>query len=147
MSDTRLNTLSAPLKKARRRVGRGIGSQLGKTAGRGHKGQRARAGARRSGTFEGGQMPLNRRVPKRGFKSRLARRTVQVRLSDLQRLPADHIDLALLRKASVLSNGMTRARIFNSGRLARAVTVSGIPVSKGARQAIEAAGGQVIDKR
>lgn len=140
---TKLNTLRGAPKKARRRVGRGIGSNLGKTAGRGHKGQRARSGARRDGVFEGGQMPLNRRVPKRGFNSRLARVTQQVRLSTIQRLGADDITLDVLRARGVLSNGILRARIFNSGKLERAVTVSGIPVSKGAREAIVAAGGKV----
>lgn len=139
----RLNTLPAPAKKSGKRVGRGIGSNLGKTAGRGHKGQRARAGARRDGVFEGGQMPLNRRVPKRGFNSRLARTTRQVRLSDIERLDAADITLAALRENGLLGNGALRARIFNSGKITRAVTVSGIPVSKGARAAIEAAGGKV----
>lgn len=143
MDRLQLNSLPAPAKKSPRRVGRGIGSNYGKTAGRGHKGQRARAGARRDGVFEGGQMPLNRRVPKRGFNSALARVTVEVRLSDIQRLDADDITPALLREKGVLTNGMRRARIFNSGEIKRAVTVSGIPVSKGARAAIEAAGGKI----
>ena len=143
MENLRLNSLPAPAKKAARRVGRGIGSNYGKTAGRGHKGQRARAGARRDGVFEGGQMPLNRRVPKRGFNSALARVTVNVRLSDIQRLDATDITPALLREKGVMANGILRARIFNSGEIKRAVTVSGIPVSKGARAAIEAAGGKV----
>ena len=139
----RLNTLSAPPKQKARRVGRGIGSHLGKTAGRGHKGQRARSGARRSGIFEGGQMPLNRRVPKRGFNSRLARVTVQVRLSQIESLAAEEVTLAVLRESGLLGNGMKRARIFNSGTLTRKVTIRGIPVSKGARSAIEAAGGSI----
>lgn len=139
----RLNTLSAPPKQKARRVGRGIGSHLGKTAGRGHKGQRARAGARRSGIFEGGQMPLNRRVPKRGFNSRLARVTTQVRLSQIESLTAEEITPAVLRESGLMGNGIKRARIFNSGTLTRKVTIRGIPVSKGARSVIEAAGGTI----
>lgn len=141
---TRLNTLRAPHKQAARRVGRGIGSNYGKTAGRGHKGQRARSGARRDGVFEGGQMPLNRRVPKRGFNSRLARCTAQLRLTDVNRIKSDTIDLAVLRELGVLGNGMKRARIFCSGKVARAVTIGAdVKVTRGARVAIEAVGGSV----
>ena len=145
MADSlRLNTLQAPAKKAARRVGRGIGSNFGKTAGRGHKGQRARSGGRRDGIFEGGQMPLHRRVPKRGFNSRLARVTVEVRLSEIERLDANDITIDVLREKGILSNGMKRARIFNSGNIKRAVTISGIATSKGARAAIESAGGKIV---
>lgn len=141
----RVNTLSAPAKKAPRRVGRGMGSHLGKTAGRGHKGQRARAGGRRSRIFEGGQMPLNRRVPKRGFNSRLARITANLRLSDIEGIQSEEITLAVLKESGLLTNGIKRARIYQSGKISRAVTIRGIPITKGARAAVEAAGGKVVE--
>lgn len=144
MTDTiRLNTLTPPPRKNRKRVGRGIGSGSGKTAGRGHKGQRARSGGRRDGGFEGGQMPLHRRVPKRGFSSRLARSTKEVRLSVLQQLGEDVVSLKTLHDKGILNSRMKRAKIFKSGGIERAITVSGIPVTRGARAEIEAAGGKV----
>jgi len=132
-------------KKARRRVGRGIGSGLGKTAGRGHKGQKSRAGGFHKVGFEGGQMPLYRRLPKRGFTS-LSRRYVEVvRLADLQRLGIEEIDLAVLKQAGVVSSLALDARVVKTGELSRKVTVRGIGVTKGAKAAIEAAGGSVAE--
>ena len=141
----RLNTLKpAPgSKPARKRVGRGIGSGLGKTAGRGHKGQKARAGGFHKVGFEGGQMPLQRRLPKVGFRSRLGRVTAEVRLSELAKVQGDVVDLEALYYARVLPMTMTRAKIILSGSIERAVTVRGLGVTKGARAAIEAAGGTV----
>ena len=143
----RLNNLKpAPgSKSARHRVGRGIGSGWGKTAGRGHKGQKARAGGFHKVGFEGGQMPLHRRLPKRGFTS-LSRRYVEVvRLHELQKLGADEIDLMVLKQAGVVSALAIDARVIKSGELSRKVSVRGIGVTKGARAAIEAAGGTVIE--
>ena len=143
-----LNTLkpAAGSKKARRRVGRGIGSGLGKTAGRGHKGQKSRAGGFHKVGFEGGQMPLHRRLPKRGFTS-LSRRYVEVvRLSDLQRLAIDEIDLMVLKQAGVVSALAQDARVIKSGELSRKVSVRGIGVTKGARAAIEGAGGSIAEQ-
>ncbi|MEY3007048.1 MAG: hypothetical protein RI942_1390 [Pseudomonadota bacterium] len=148
MSDVmRLNTLS-PAEGSRsnaKRVGRGIGSGLGKTAGRGHKGQKARSGGRVRPGFEGGQMPLQKRLPKYGFKSRVGMKTAEVRLSDLGRIEADLIDLDALKAADLVRNDMLRARVFLAGGIDRAVTVKGLAVSKGARAAIEQAGGKVED--
>ncbi|OFZ96581.1 MAG: 50S ribosomal protein L15 [Betaproteobacteria bacterium RIFCSPLOWO2_02_67_12] len=141
----RLNTLKpAPgAKHARHRVGRGVGSGWGKTAGLGHKGQRARAGGYHKVGFEGGQMPLHRRLPKRGFTS-LGRDTyAEIRLSDLQRMKASEIDLAALKAEGVVSRLILTAKVILSGKLARAVTLKGVKATKGARAAIEAAGGKV----
>ena len=141
----RLNSLkpAAGAKSAGHRVGRGIGSGWGKTAGRGHKGQKSRAGGFHKVGFEGGQMPLHRRLPKRGFTS-LARRYVEtVRLHDLQRLGADQVDLMVLKQAGVVSKLARDARVVKSGALARKVLVRGIGVTAGAKAAIEAAGGSV----
>jgi len=141
----RLNDLKpAPgSKSARHRVGRGIGSGWGKTAGRGHKGQKSRAGGFHKVGFEGGQMPLHRRLPKRGFTS-LSRRFVEVvRLHELQKLGADEIDLMVLKQAGVVSSLAIDARVINSGELSRKISVRGIGVTKGAKAAIEAAGGSV----
>ena len=143
----RLNHLkpAAGSRTARHRVGRGIGSGWGKTAGRGHKGQKSRAGGFHKVGFEGGQMPLYRRLPKRGFTS-LARKFVEmVRLSDLERLGLDEIDLAVLKQAGVVSALALDARVVKTGDLKRKVTVRGIGVTKGARAAIEAAGGSVAE--
>jgi len=143
----RLNHLkpAAGSKSARHRVGRGIGSGWGKTAGRGHKGQKSRAGGFHKVGFEGGQMPLYRRLPKRGFTS-LARKFVEmVRLSDLERLGLDEIDLAVLKQAGVVSALALDARVVKTGELKRKVTVRGIGVTKGAKAAIEAAGGTVAE--
>jgi large subunit ribosomal protein L15 len=143
----RLNNLkpAAGSKSARHRVGRGIGSGWGKTAGRGHKGQKSRAGGFHKVGFEGGQMPLYRRLPKRGFTS-LSRRYVEVvRLADLQRLGVDEIDLAVLKQAGIVSSLALDARVVKTGELSRKVTVRGIGVTKGAKAVIEAAGGSVAE--
>ena len=139
----RLNNLkpAAGSKSANHRVGRGIGSGWGKTAGRGHKGQKSRAGGFHKVGFEGGQMPLHRRLPKRGFTSLTRRYVDVVRLSDLQRLAIDEIDLMVLKQAGVVSALALDARVIMSGELSRKVSVRGIGVTKGARAAIEAAGG------
>jgi large subunit ribosomal protein L15 len=146
MSDVmRLNTLSpAPgSKKNAKRVGRGIGSGNGKTAGRGHKGQKSRTGGTVRPGFEGGQMPLQKRLPKYGFTSRIARTTAQVRLGELNALAAEVVDLDALKKADLVKDNVTRARVFLSGEIGKAVTVKGLGVTKGAREAIEKAGGKV----
>jgi large subunit ribosomal protein L15 len=140
-----LNTLSpAPgSKKDAKRVGRGIGSGSGKTAGRGHKGQKARSGGSVRPGFEGGQMPLQKRLPKFGFSSRISRTTAQIRLSELNAVEGDVIDLAALKNADLINNNIARVRVFLSGELGRAVSLKGIAVTKGAREAIEKAGGKV----
>jgi large subunit ribosomal protein L15 len=130
-------------KKDRKRVGRGIGSGLGKTGGRGHKGQKARAGGFHKIGFEGGQMPLQRRLPKRGFASRTARYNDEVALYELQVMKADVIDLAALKAENVIGHETRKVKIINTGELKRAVTVRGLGVTKGAAAAIEAAGGKV----
>jgi large subunit ribosomal protein L15 len=130
-------------KHAGKRVGRGIGSGLGKTAGRGHKGQKSRSGGFHKVGFEGGQMPLQRRLPKRGFRSMTANDTAQVRLSDLQRMQGDEIDLLGLKAAGVVPELAIGAKVFLSGELTRKVTLKGIGATKGAKAAIEAAGGSV----
>jgi large subunit ribosomal protein L15 len=132
-------------RRARRRVGRGIGSGLGKTAGRGHKGQKARSGGYHKLGFEGGQMPLQRRLPKRGFVSPTRDATPEIRLSDIQKMSAESIDLAALKAAGVVPEGALGAKLILSGKLTRKVTVKGIGVSKGARAAVEAAGGSLVD--
>jgi large subunit ribosomal protein L15 len=129
---------------AKRRVGRGIGSGLGKTAGRGHKGQKSRAGGFHKVGFEGGQMPLQRRLPKRGFVSLTAARNVEVRLSELQKMPVDEIDLLTLKQAGVVPGDALSAKVILSGELKRKVTLKGIGATKGAKAAIEAAGGSVV---
>ena len=140
-----LNTIQPAdgAKKARRRVGRGIGSGLGKTAGRGHKGQKSRAGGYHKVGFEGGQMPLQRRLPKRGFKSLSAGLTAEVRLSDLERLEAGEIDLLTLKAAGVVHQLATGAKVILSGVLSKKVSLKGVAATKGAKAAIEAAGGSV----
>lgn len=132
-------------RKEKRRVGRGAGSGLGKTAGKGHKGQKARAGGSVPAWFEGGQLPLQMRVPKFGFRSRVGLSTAEVRLGEVARVDGDVVDLESLKKANVLKRSVKRARIMLSGSIERAVTVKGIKVTKGARAAIEAAGGKVED--
>jgi len=141
----RLNSLSpAPgARKAAKRVGRGIGSGDGKTAGRGHKGQKSRSGGKVRPGFEGGQMPLQKRLPKYGFTSRVARTTAQVRVGELSRVDAEVIDLAALKAADLVKDNVLRARVFLSGELTKAVTVKGLAVTKGAREAIEKAGGKI----
>ncbi|MFT0545398.1 50S ribosomal protein L15 [Allopusillimonas ginsengisoli] len=145
MSETQLNTLSPAegSKRARRRVGRGIGSGFGKTAGRGHKGQKSRTGGFHKVGFEGGQMPLQRRLPKRGFTSLTKRLTAQVRLSDLQALPVDEIDVQVLKQAGIVGQSVRYAKVIKSGDLSRKVTLKGIAATAGARVAIEAAGGSL----
>ena len=146
MSDTmRLNTLRpAPgSRKAAKRVGRGIGSGMGKTAGRGHKGQKSRAGGTVAPGFEGGQMPLQKRLPKYGFTSRIARTTAQVRLGELNKVTGNVIDVQALKDANVIRDDVRRVRVFLRGELGRAVTLKGVAASKGAREAIERAGGSV----
>ena len=132
-------------KHAAKRVGRGIGSGLGKTAGRGHKGQKSRAGGFHKVGFEGGQMPLQRRLPKRGFVSLTASRNVEVRLSELQKLPVDEIDLLVLKQAGVVPGDALSAKVILSGEISRKVSLKGVGATKGARAAIEAAGGSVAD--
>jgi len=141
----RLNSLSpAPgSRKNTKRVGRGIGSGVGKTAGRGHKGQKSRTGGSVRPGFEGGQMPLQKRLPKYGFSSRIARTTAQVRLGELNAVEGDVVDLAALKSADLVKETITRARVFLSGELNKPVTVKGLAVTKGAREAIEKAGGSI----
>jgi large subunit ribosomal protein L15 len=130
-------------KKARRRVGRGMGSGLGKTAGRGHNGQKSRAGGFHKVGFEGGQMPLQRRLPKRGFKSKLLKYNAEVTLSDLQRLGKDEVDLLTLKQAGLVREMIKVVKVIKSGELARKVSLKGIGATAGAKAAIEAAGGSV----
>lgn len=141
----KLNSISPAegSKKDRKRVGRGIGSGFGKTAGRGHKGQKARSGGFHKVGFEGGQMPLQRRLPKRGFASRTARYNAEVRLYHLAVMKADVIDIESLKAEGVIAHDARQVKIINTGEIERAVTVKGIKVSKGAQAAIEAAGGKV----
>lgn len=143
----RLNTLKpgAGSKSAPKRVGRGIGSGLGKTCGRGHKGQHSRSGGFHKVGFEGGQMPLQRRLPKVGFSSRIGRVTAEVRLGELSKVDADVVDLLVLKAANIVGQHIERAKLIASGSIERAVTVKGVAVTKGARAAIEAAGGKVED--
>ncbi|UTH75398.1 50S ribosomal protein L15 [Chromobacterium sp. IIBBL 290-4] len=140
-----LNTVQPGVgaKHAKRRVGRGIGSGLGKTCGRGHKGQKSRAGGFHKVGFEGGQMPLQRRLPKRGFKSLTARFVSEVRLSELNLLPVDDIDLLALKQAGLVAAQALVAKVVLSGKIERAVKLRGISVTAGARAAIEAAGGSI----
>jgi len=130
-------------KKARKRVARGIGSGSGKTAGRGHKGQKARSGGITKVGFEGGQMPLQRRLPKRGFASRTARYNAEVRLYQLVSVKEDVIDMDVLKKAGVVASDARKVKVINTGEISRAVTLKGVAVTKGAQAAIEAAGGKV----
>ena len=140
-----LNTLQPAVgsKSARHRVGRGVGSGWGKTAGRGHKGQKSRAGGFHKVGFEGGQMPLHRRLPKRGFTSLTRRFCEEVRLNELQGLSVEEIDLAVLKAANIVSARALSARVIKSGEISRKVVLRGLGVTKGAKAAIEAAGGSV----
>ena len=140
-----LNTIqpAAGAKHAKRRVGRGIGSGLGKTAGRGHKGQKSRSGGFHKVGFEGGQMPLQRRLPKRGFKSQSKPFKAEVRLSDLAKLPVVDIDLLALKQAGLISELARFVRVNKAGELSKKVTLKGVIATKGAKAAIEAAGGSV----
>ena len=144
-NEMRLNGLSpAPgHKKPARRLGRGVGSGLGKTGGRGHKGQKSRGTGKVRAGFEGGQMPLQIRLPKYGFASRIARVTAEIRTSELNRVEDSVIDLDALKRADLISHNMQRAKIFLSGDVTKAVTIKGLAVTKGARAAIESAGGKV----
>jgi large subunit ribosomal protein L15 len=143
----RLNTISpAPgSKPSAKRVGRGIGSGLGKTAGRGHKGQTARSGGKVAPGFEGGQQPLHRRLPKFGFSSRVGRYVTEVRLGELVNIAGEVIDLDALKNANIVRRDTKVAKVILSGELSKAVTVQGLKVTKGAREAIIAAGGKVED--
>ena len=143
----RLNTLrpGAGSKQAPKRVGRGIGSGLGKTCGRGHKGLKSRSGGSVKPGFEGGQMPLQRRLPKFGFNSRMARYVAEIRLNELVAAGVDTVDLAALKQADIIREEITSARVILSGDITKAVTVKGLKVTKGAKAAIEAAGGKVED--
>ena len=144
----RLNTIKPKTgsKQVAKRPGRGIGSGLGKTGGRGHKGQKSRAGGFHKVGFEGGQMPLQRRLPKLGFSSMLAEVTAEIRLNELAKVDADVIDLAALKAANLVTKKIKRAKIICSGKLEKAVTIKGLGVTKGARAAIEAAGGKVVEE-
>lgn len=140
-----LNTIQPAFgaRHEKRRVGRGIGSGLGKTAGRGHKGQKSRSGGFHKVGFEGGQMPMQRRLPKRGFKSLAAKFKAEVRLSDLEKLPVTEIDIIALKQAGVLSVLAKDVRVILSGEIAKKITLKGLAVTKGAKIAIEALGGSV----
>lgn len=141
----RLNTLSpAPgSKPTRNRVGRGIGSGSGKTCGKGHKGQKARSGGYHKVGFEGGQMPLQRRLPKFGFTSRKSLAHDEIRLSELDKMQAEIVDLEALRSEGLITSNIKTVKVMLSGEITRSITLKGIPVTKGAREAIEKAGGKV----
>ena len=141
----KLNTLqpAAGSRPARTRVGRGIGSGLGKTAGRGHKGQKSRAGGFHKVGFEGGQMPLQRRLPKMGFISRIGARTAEVRLDELAKVEGDVISLASLKAANVVPARTLQAKVILSGKVEKAFTLQGVGATKGAKSAIEAVGGKI----
>lgn len=143
----KLNTIqpAAGSKKPKLRVGRGIGSGMGKTAGRGHKGQKARSGGFHKVGFEGGQMPLQRRLPKRGFKSRSAFFRDEVRLSELNALPVTDVDLLVLKQAGIVSSLIKEVKVIESGEIKKAMNLKGIGVTKGAKAAIEAAGGTIAE--
>ena len=140
-----LNTIqpAAGAKHAKRRVGRGIGSGLGKTAGRGHKGQKSRAGGFHKVGFEGGQMPLQRRLPKRGFKSQSKPFKAQVRLSELEKLPVSEVDVLVLKKAGIVPELARVVRVIKSGDLTKKLVIKGLIATAGAKAAIEAAGGSI----
>ena len=140
-----LNTLKPAegARKERVRVGRGVGSGLGKTCGRGHKGQKSRAGGFHKVGFEGGQMPLQRRLPKRGFVSLTRARNVEVRLSELDKLPVDEVDLLTLKQAGVIAADALSAKVVLSGSISRKLVLRGVGATQGAKAAIEAAGGSV----
>ncbi|GBG02644.1 50S ribosomal protein L15 [Azospira sp. I13] len=142
-----LNTIKPAegAKHAKKRVGRGIGSGLGKTCGRGHKGQKSRSGGFHKVGFEGGQMPLHRRLPKRGFVSLTNARNVEVRLSEIQGLPVDEIDLLVLKQSGLVAGNALSAKVILSGEITRKVQLKGVGATKGAKAAIEAAGGSVAE--
>ena len=140
-----LNTLKpgAGSQKPRKRVGRGIGSGTGKTGGRGHKGQKSRSGGSVKPGFEGGQMPIQRRLPKFGFTSRKAMTTAELNLAEIAKVEGDVVDLATLKAAGLIRKNVLAAKVIKSGEISRKVTVNGLKVTKGAREAIEAAGGKI----
>ena len=142
-----LNTIKPAdgAKKNKRRLGRGIGSGLGKTAGRGHKGQKSRSGGFHKVGFEGGQMPMQRRLPKRGFVSLTKADTARVRVSELAGIGVDEIDLLVLKQAGIIKGSVTGARVYLAGEITKPVKLIGIAVTKGARAAIEAAGGSIAE--
>ena len=142
-----LNTIKPAegAKKERRRVGRGIGSGFGKTSGRGHKGQKSRTGGFHKVGFEGGQMPIQRRLPKRGFKSMTKVKTAHVRTSELSLIPNEVIDLLALKAANIVSGTVTNAKIFLSGDVTAKFSIQGLLLTKGARAAVEAAGGKILE--
>jgi len=141
----RLNTMkpAAGSTRNRRRVGRGIGSGLGKTAGRGHKGQSSRSGGFHKVGFEGGQMPLQRRLPKRGFVSLAKNHWAEIRLTDLQKLGLDEVDMLVLKAAGLVAGSIKTVKVIKTGTIERAVKLTGVQATKGAKAAIEAAGGSV----
>ncbi len=143
----KLNTIQAAdgARSARKRVGRGIGSGFGKTCGRGHKGQKSRAGGLHKVGFEGGQMPLQRRLPKRGFKSLTNARNVEVRLSEVAGLPVEEIDLSVLIQANLVRRDALSVKVVLSGEISRKVLLKGVGATAGARAAIEAAGGSIVE--
>ncbi len=144
----RLNTMKPGVgaKKSAKRVGRGIGSGLGNTCGRGHKGQKSRAGGFHKVGFEGGQMPLQRRLPKRGFVSLSSGRNVEVRLSEIENLPVDEVDMLVLKRVGLIPANALSAKVVLSGEIRRKVTITGVGATRGARAAIEAAGGSLLDE-
>jgi large subunit ribosomal protein L15 len=141
-----LNTIKPSIgsKHAKRRVGRGIGSGLGKTAGRGHKGQKSRSGGYHKVGFEGGQMPLQRRLPKRGFKSHQLKYNGEVTLSDLQAMGIDEVDVQSLKQAGLIGELIKHVKVIKSGELSRKVTLKGVGATAGAKAVIEAAGGSLV---
>ena len=143
----KLNTIKSAdgSRSAAKRVGRGIGCGSGKTCGRGHKGQSSRSGGYHKVGFEGGQMPIQRRLPKIGFRSRKSLQTAEIRLSELNAVEGDTVDMLSLKAANLISENILYVKIFQSGEVKKAVTVKGLRVSKGARAAIEAAGGKIED--
>ena len=143
----KLNSISPAegSKKVKRRVGRGIGSGFGKTAGRGHKGQKSRTGGFHKVGFEGGQMPLQRRLPKRGFRSLTKNDTARVRTSELLLIDAPVVDILTLKAANIVPGTVKSVKVYLSGDLTRAVSVQGLLLSKGARAALEAAGGKIVE--
>ncbi len=142
-----LNTIkpSEGSKKARRRVGRGIGSGLGKTAGRGHKGQKSRAGGYHKVGFEGGQMPMQRRLPKRGFKSQTLKYNAEITLADLQKLALAEVDMLVLKQAGLVRDRIKNVKVIKSGELSTKVALKGVGATAGAKAAIEAAGGSIAE--
>ena len=144
----KLNDINPPRgsRKQRKRLGRGISAGQGKTCGRGHKGQKSRSGGKVRIGFEGGQLPLQRRVPRFGFRSRIGAVTAEVRIGELDKVTGDEITLESLKSANILSKDVKRARVFQSGEIHRALTIKGLRVTRGARAAIKKAGGTIVDE-